>query len=181
MERVSEECDGPGRRELLPVLQGRDELLRHLAHTLVGELAKGEATDVLYADILTRAIIAHTVKNMGTAARRPERDHRLALSTVGMVVDYVAENLGGPIALGDLAAVTGVSPSKLHRQFKRTVGLPLHQFVIQQRVKRARELLAGSKLSVAEIAYCTGFSDQSHLTRVLRQNTGLTPKAFRRA
>ena len=180
MERVSEECDGPGRVELLPVLQGRDQLLRHLAHTLVGELAKGPAVDGLYADILTRAIIAHTVKNMGVAATRPVKDHRLAVSTVGMVLDYVAENLGEPITLDDLAAVTGVGASKLHKQFKLAVGMPLHQFVIQQRVKRARELLSGSKLSVAEIAYRTGFSDQSHLTRVLRRQTGLTPKAFRR-
>lgn len=181
IERVSEESDGPGRVELLPILQGRDELLRHLAHTLVGELAKGPAVDALYADILTRAIIAHTVKNMGAAAVQPKRDHRLALSTVGMIIDYVAENLGGPIRLDDLAAATGVGASKLHTQFKRAVGVPLHQFVIQQRVKRARELLSGSKLPVAEIAYRTGFSDQSHLTRVLRRHTGLTPRAFRQA
>jgi len=181
IEKVSEECDGPGRVELLPILQGRDELLRQLAHTLVAELAKGPEVDTLYADILTRAIIAHTVKNMGAAATRAERDHRLALSTVGMVIDYVAENLGGPISLDNLAAVTGVGASRLHAQFKRAVGLPLHQFVIQQRVKRARELLSASKLSVAEIAYRTGFSDQSHLTRVLRRHTGLTPRAFRQA
>jgi len=98
-----------------------------------------------------------------------------------MVIDYVAENLGGPISLDNLAAVTGVGASRLHAQFKRAVGLPLHQFVIQQRVKRARELLSASKLSVAEIAYRTGFSDQSHLTRVLRRHTGLTPRAFRQA
>ncbi len=179
VQRVSEEIDGPGRVELLPVLQGRDELLRHLAHTLVSESTNGPAVDNLYADILSRAIVAHTVKNLGIAAIGEKKEHGLAVNTIGTIVDYIAENLGAEIRLEQLAAVVGVSASKLHRQFRIAMGLPLHQYVIRQRVKRARELLSGSKLSFAEIAYRTGFADQSHLTRVIRQHTGLTPKAFR--
>ena len=178
VQSVSEEIDGPGRVELVPMLQGRDELLRHLAHTLVGELSKGPATDNLYADILSRAIVAHSIRNLGTSALQ-EKEYKLPNSVLGRVVDYISENLEHDIRAKDLAAVAGVSASKLHRQFKLAMGVPIHQFVIGQRVKRARELLSGSKLSFVEIAYRTGFADQSHLTRVMRQYTGLTPKAFR--
>jgi AraC family transcriptional regulator len=179
VQKIAEEIDRPGRVELLPILQGRDELLRHLAHTLVGELSKGPEADSLYSEILSRAVVAHTVRNMGVSATRDEGEYRLSNSALGTVVDYVASNLDGDIRIKDLAAVAGVSPSRLHRQFKLAMGVPLHRYVVAQRVKRARELLAGSKLSFAEIAYRTGFADQSHLTRVMRQHTGLTPKAFR--
>jgi AraC family transcriptional regulator len=154
------------------MLQGRDELLRHLAHTLVGELGKGPGKDNLYADILSRAIVAHSVRNLGTSAIS-DKEYKLSNSTLGAVVEYIVENLARDIRIKDLAAAAGVSASKLHRQFK------FHQFVLGQRVKRARELLSGSKLSLVEIAIRTGFADQSHFTRVMRQYTGLTPKAFR--
>jgi AraC family transcriptional regulator len=178
LQEVSEEIDGPGRVELVPMLQGRDELLRHLAHTLVGELSKRDGVDNLYADILSRAIVAHSIRNLGASAAS-EKEHKLSSKALGTVVDYIAENLEREIRAKDLAAIAGVSASKLHRQFKLAMGVPLHQFVIGQRVKRARELLSGSKLSLVEIAYRTGFADQSHLTRVMREQTGLTPKAFR--
>lgn len=179
VQSVSEEIDGPGKVELVPMLRGSDELLRHLAHTLVAELSKGSATDNLYADILSRAIVAHSIRNLGTSSAVSEKEYKLPNRALGTIVDYISENLERDIRVKDLAAVAGVSASKLHRQFKLAMGVPLHQFVIGQRVKRARELLSGSKLSFVEIAYRTGFADQSHLTRVMRQHTGLTPKAFR--
>jgi AraC family transcriptional regulator len=179
LQGVADESDGPGRVELLPILQGRDELLRHLAHTLVAELNRGPHTDTLYTDILSRAIVAHTVKNLSISRPAEDKAHALSTNAVGTVVEYIEGNLDGAVRLEDLAAVVGVSASKLHRQFKLAMGVPLHQYVVRRRIKRARELLSGSKLSFAEIAYRTGFADQSHLTRVLRQHTGLTPKAFR--
>jgi AraC family transcriptional regulator len=179
LQRVAEENDGPGRVELLPILQGRDELLRHLAHTLIAELNRGPQTDTLYADILSRAIVAHTVKNLGISGPGEGKPYALAANAIGTIVDYIEENLDGDVRLEELAAIVGVSASKLHRQFKLAMGIPLHQYVMKRRIKRARELLSGSRLSFAEIAYRTGFSDQSHLTRVMRLHTGLTPKAFR--
>jgi len=180
-QQVSSECDGPGRIDLLPILQGRDDLLRHLAHTLVAELSKGSQGDALYIDILSRALIAHTVRNVGAAWSSPGKDYRLSSRMIGAVIDYVGENLGQDIRLEALATSIGVSASKLHKQFRAAMGIPLHKYVIQQRVKRAREMLSASTLSLAEIASSTGFADQSHLTRIMRQYTGLTPKTFRSA
>ncbi len=179
LEEIRDETDGPSRLELVPILQSRDELLRQLAGTLVAELSKEPAFDRLYVEILSRAIVAHIIKTFGASGPIAREAYPLPTNLVGMVFEYVAENLGGNILLEDLATVTGVNASRLHRQFKKATGQPLHQYVMGQRVKRARELLSSSKLSVAEIAYVTGFADQSHLTRVMRQHTGLTPKAFR--
>jgi len=54
-----------------------------------------------------------------------------------------------------------------------------HHYLVQKRVERARELLARTELSLSEIAYAVGFSDQSHLTRHFRQMLEVTPGQFR--
>jgi AraC family transcriptional regulator len=53
------------------------------------------------------------------------------------------------------------------------------QYVQARRVKRAQQLLADRKTSLAEIALSLGFSSQSHFTNVFREAVGVTPKAYR--
>jgi AraC family transcriptional regulator len=56
----------------------------------------------------------------------------------------------------------------------------VHQYVIQRRIERAKDLLMQNKLSIAEIALTTGFSHQSHLARHMRRSVGLSPRAMKR-
>jgi transcriptional regulator GlxA family with amidase domain len=62
---------------------------------------------------------------------------------------------------------------------KRSTGITPHQYLIQQRVERAREMLTHTNLSLSEVAYAVGFSDQSHLAHHFRQAFGITPGRFR--
>lgn len=78
-----------------------------------------------------------------------------------------------------LARELGFSPQYLCRAFKRAVGLTLKQYSQALRLDYARALLWGSGRSISEIATITGFADQSHLTRVLRQRSGQTPVKLR--
>jgi AraC family transcriptional regulator len=63
--------------------------------------------------------------------------------------------------------------------FKKSTGLAPHQYVMTRRLEKAKDLLHHTKKTIADIAIQTGFSDQSHLTRLLRRHTGLTPKEIR--
>ena len=79
-----------------------------------------------------------------------------------------------------MAAVAHLSVSHFARQFKRTTGLPPHQYLILRRVERARELVqARTDLSLAEVALSAGFSDQSQFTRHFKRIVGLTPRQYR--
>lgn len=78
-----------------------------------------------------------------------------------------------------LARELGFSPQYLCRTFKRVLGLTLKQYNQALRLDYARALLWGSGRSISEIATVTGFADQSHLTRVLRQRSGQTPVKLR--
>ncbi|WP_224249360.1 helix-turn-helix transcriptional regulator [Hyalangium gracile] len=70
-----------------------------------------------------------------------------------------------------------ISASHLKTLFKRSTGLPVHEYVIQRRVERARSLLMRGELPAGQVALEAGFSHQSHMARCMRRVLGVTPKA----
>ena len=79
----------------------------------------------------------------------------------------------------DLAEGAGVHPVYLARAFRRAYGLSVTEYQRRARVRAAAERLAGSGEPLARVACAAGFADQAHLTRVLKQETGLTPRTLR--
>ena len=85
-----------------------------------------------------------------------------------------------PVTLAELAALSGVSRFQLLRGFARTVGATPHAYLLQQRVRLARRLLAAGRRP-ADAAAEAGFADQSHLTRAFTRQLGTTPARYRAA
>jgi AraC family transcriptional regulator len=96
------------------------------------------------------------------------------------VEDYIDAHLSGPVQLDALAGLAGLSPFHFHRMFRLSRGCTPHAWIARHRVRRAKSLLrAGTP--IAQAAVDCGFSSQSHLTRVFRDQTGLTPGQYRNA
>ncbi|MBP6013748.1 MAG: helix-turn-helix transcriptional regulator [Alphaproteobacteria bacterium] len=102
-----------------------------------------------------------------TGAPMTLASHRLATGTDAQIVD-LSESLE-------------LRPYEFTRKFAREFGLPPRAYRRQARLQRAMTLLAEGGSSLAQIATETGHYDQSHLTRNLKQETGLTPLQFRAA
>ncbi|MEF3129654.1 AraC family transcriptional regulator [Rhizobium leguminosarum] len=66
------------------------------------------------------------------------------------------------------------------RAFRETTGMTPYQWVLRERIDRARNLLRTSKTPLAEVAIACGFADQSHFTRVFAGIVGTTPGNWRR-
>jgi AraC family transcriptional regulator len=81
--------------------------------------------------------------------------------------------------LADLAAIAGVHPVHVSREFHRHYGMTIGEYIRKRRIEHASELLSNSELSLAEIASACGFSDQSHFCALFRKHSGLTPAKFR--
>jgi transcriptional regulator of acetoin/glycerol metabolism/AraC-like DNA-binding protein len=95
------------------------------------------------------------------------------------VREYVDAHLGDSIDLAELAAVAGLSLFHFARQFKQSVGVTPHHYLVQRRVEHAQKILARTELPLSEVALAAGFADQSHLARHFRQLLGATPREFR--
>lgn len=79
-----------------------------------------------------------------------------------------------------LAGEIGVHPVYLGRAFRRAYGCTPGEFLRRVRVERAQRALGAADVELADVAFSTGFCDQSHLNRVFKRQTGLTPGRYRR-
>jgi AraC family transcriptional regulator len=104
---------------------------------------------------------------------------RLPAWRVWRVTEHIEQNLDKNLRLSELAALVYMSPYHFARLFKGSTGFPPHQFVLRRRIARARAVLSGSELSVAQISRLAGFRTPSHFTTVFRRVLGITPAAYR--
>ena len=93
--------------------------------------------------------------------------------------DYVRKHYREKIYLEDVAEALGLSPTYLSRLFKKETGGCLQDFINEERVFRAANLLLYSDLSLTEIAEYVHFPNQSYFGKIFKQFKGMTPKAFR--
>jgi AraC-like DNA-binding protein len=119
------------------------------------------------------------IDSVGKIAPAPQAQGGLSPGAIRRIREYVDAHLGDSMDLATLAAVAGLSIHHFARGFKQSTGLTPHHYLTQKRVERAQDMLANSALSLSEIAYAVGFSDQSHLARHFRQMLGITPGRFR--
>ncbi len=95
------------------------------------------------------------------------------------ILDYIDTHLERNIKLADLARLLDMSQFHFSRLFKQSIEMSPYQYLIQQRIERAKQLLKKTDRLIVDIALECGFNSHSHLSKQFRQFTGMTPKAYR--
>ncbi len=99
-------------------------------------------------------------------------------SLIQNAISYMKENIEKPLTLSEIAAYVSLSPVYFHNCFKAAIGKTPHDFLTEQRIKRATILLISKDWNLAEIAYACGFSSQSYFNYVFKREMGLTPREY---
>lgn len=97
------------------------------------------------------------------------------------VVEYVRRNLDKPLTVSALSRMAEMSQSHFSKLFKLSTGLAPHQFVLQERINRSKELLRQGNAKIVDIALGVGFENQAHFTTVFGNLVGITPRQFQRS
>lgn len=100
-------------------------------------------------------------------------------SRIGFVVDYIKKNLHLKLSVESIAKMAYVSKSNFFKMFKEELGVSPNEFILQERISRAKELLQHQE-SIKEVAFQTGFNDTNYFTRVFKQYEGTTPKSYQK-
>jgi AraC family transcriptional regulator len=182
LQRVAEETlnQNSDRLYIVPTFQSQNRQIEAIVTLLLGELQQREANGPLYLDSLANVLAVQLLRHYGTThAALPHLRGGLSAYQLNQVLDYIDATLDTGIKLADLAGVLGMSPFHFSRMFKQSLGISPHQYLIQQRVERAKHLLQDSDRPLIEIALACGFNSHSHLSKQFRQVTGITPKLFR--
>ncbi len=126
---------------------------------------------------LVRLLFATFAEIAGQArqSRQPQGDRHLTAAMGILQARYYEPEL----TVDAVAAAIGLSPSHLARLFRQATGRPLHQTLVDIRLRRAADLLRGGHHSIKEIANLTGWSSQLYFSAAFRRAHGLSPSAFR--
>ncbi len=100
---------------------------------------------------------------------------------VGKALDHIAANYTEPIALADIAEAAGLSTFRIAHLLKEATGKTALQNIHYLRIQEARRLLEGSDMSCTDVAYETGFGDQSYFIKQFRKWMGITPAKYRKS
>lgn len=153
-----------------------------ILRAMVEEIMAGCPHGRLYAEALSQGLLRHLHQRYSARGAGSCRSNlRLTPSQFAKLVDFIRSHLDRNIGIVDLAREAGVSPSNLVRMFRNTVLTTPHQFLIGERVHKAKTLLAGSDASLVEIALLCGFSSQAHFGTLFKRETGMTPVQFRKS
>ena len=144
-----------------------------VAERLRNELADG--------DDMTPLVVEGLVLDLFTRSHRSRRgeSNRAVPRWLDAVRARIETDFTESQTLRDYAREAGVHPMELAACYRRHYQTSVGEHIRALRVRRAMEALSSTRKPIAEIAVESGFSDQSHLTRVFKRHTGTTPAKFR--
>jgi AraC family transcriptional regulator len=166
--------------ELIPTFAKPDAFIYGTALALKQEMETEYKGCSLYAESLFHSLVVHILHKYAT--RKPqikESADGLSSSQLKYILELINDNISSEISVNKMADYLSLSPFHFSREFKKSVGVSPHNYVMQQRVKMAKIILKQQNLPIAEVALECGFSNQSHLGRTFKKHTGVTPKKFR--
>ncbi len=165
----------PDRASLEWRFQIRDSQIEHLAWTLDAERAAGYPGGLLFSESLGSAL---AIRLLGHYSAPMSVSRGLSRPQLRRLTEYIETYLDHDLSLSRLAGVVDLSASHLKTLFKRSTGVPVHQYVIQRRVVRAKTLLLSGTQTVSQAALAAGFAHQSHMARCMRRVLGITPTSL---
>ena len=166
--------------EFVELYRSQDPLIQNIGLTLLETSAKGDALGGLFADSLIQSLTLHLLTNYTYASKMPATaSGGLSGYKLNRVIEFIDANLENDISLADLAAVAELSAFHFSRAFRKSTGKTPQQYVMQQRLERAKVLLARPDLPIVEVSLRSGFKNQSHFTSWFRKYTNFTPKLWR--
>jgi len=157
----------------------QDPLLTQIGLALWQELEQA-APAKLYAQTAAQMLAVHLLHNYTSLPGNIEEDAQgLSPRQLRHTRDFILAHLNQDLSLEMLAQQVGFSPYHFARLFRQATGESPHQFVLRQRIERAKWLLRETDMPLAHVALESGFATQSHLTQVFKRYLNLTPRTYR--
>lgn len=113
-------------------------------------------------------------------AESASRSHYVSYA-VRQALRWIDQHLTEPFPMEHVAIAAGLSESGLRRRFHEEIGQSPADYVLQQRIDRARQLLRETGRPVTDIAFALGFNSSTYFSAVFKRITGQTPSTFRAA
>jgi len=170
-----------GEVELRPSRKFADPRLSAMVAAVHAEMVAGFPSGRLFLDSVEQAM-AVTLVNGHAVRHRPVQFSRggLGSSRLRKIKELVRAKMEDDLSLEDMAESVGLSTAHFARMFRKSTGETPHQFVLRQRLERAKAMLRAPDARVLDVAIACGFKTQQHFAQVFREVFGVSPTEYRR-
>jgi hypothetical protein len=154
-------------------LLNKGMLIYDALYSWATHLQKEKHTQQPFENLLLNAINKFLKNKPGSKKKTPAWAQELK--------EIIQDHIDASLSLKELSKGLDINPSYLSREFSRYFdNLSFGEYIRKQRIEKAIELMQTPSYSLTEIAYLTGFSDQSHFTRIFKKHTGQNPSDYRK-
>ena len=170
-----------GEVELRPQRKFANPHLRALVAAAHAEIVAGYPGGRLFLDSVEQAMAVALVN--GYAIRhRPVQIYKggLGAARLRRIKELICAKIEDELSLDEMAQSVGLSTAHFARMFRKSTGETPHQFVLRQRIERAKTMLRAADARVLDVAVACGFKTQQHFAQVFRDVCGTSPTAYRR-
>jgi AraC-like DNA-binding protein len=162
------------KHQVLPYRKFNGEARNEL-DKMKNQALSGQASPVYYNSRISDFVISYL--------EDINRENRMVSSVTLKVEDFielVEQHPEKPVNVNEQAQLIGLSPRALENAFKARKGTTVIMYVQQKRLEKAKELIAGTNKTIAEISFEVGYTDHSYFSRIFKRATGQTPNEYRR-
>ncbi|WP_433778024.1 AraC family transcriptional regulator [Flavobacterium anhuiense] len=135
-------------------------------------VAKDIFADLTLKELLIRIIQTQTVKSID------EGKFLDANNPIKEVTEYIKQNLKENMNLKSLSEKACMSTTSFYRFFKRELGMSPIEYILNEKIKCAKNLLKNPTLQINEVCYLAGFEDANYFIRLFKKYEGITPKQY---
>ena len=169
-----------GEVELRPLRKFGDSRLSALVAAARAEMVAGFPSGRLFLDSVEQAMAVALVKDHAVR-HRPVQIYRGGLGSARLrrIKELVHAKMEDDLSLDEMAQSVGLSTAHFARMFRKSTGATPHQFVLRQRLERAKAMLRAPDARVLDVAVACGFKTQQHFAQVFRDVLGVSPTEYR--
>jgi AraC family transcriptional regulator len=180
LKQIAHETVNHDHVELIPQFARLDPVISGIGSNLRGELETDGVGGRLYAESATTFLAAHLLRYYCTRPH-PLKDYTGGLPRYKLreAIAYIHHHLGKEISLEAISSHLNMSQYYFCHLFKQSMGVSPYQYVLRQRIEKAKQLLKQQTLAITDVALECGFANQTHFTKHFRKLAGITPKAYR--
>jgi AraC family transcriptional regulator len=170
----------PGRIEPLSHFAQHDPIVYGVGDGLRLGLQCQQSFSRLYLDSISLLFARHIFEEKCTIKHQlTEKVDSFSYHQRQIIAEYIELQLNRDLCLEELSELVLMSRTRFFKLFGNTFGMPPCQYLIKQRIERAKYLLKRTKLEICQIAEMTGFNSHSHFTSTFRRHVFVTPEQYR--
>lgn len=152
-----------------------NEEISFLINKIIRICAEGSKEKDVLADLTLKELLVRVMQtqNLKTIGRKDTNQNPLAF-----VIGYIKANLNEKISINSLSSKACMSKATFYRLFKRELGISPNDFILTEKINRAKQMLATPGSKIAAVSYELGFSDANYFIRVFKKLEGITPGSY---